>query len=191
MGWWIRRLPSSWGSAVRQNDAVPDSPAPDALSGLGWPEQAPFDRVLVTAAPAEEPRRLLEQLKPGGVLAATVPRAWPERICWALASGAGGYADQPGGHIRIFNEGALKSELEGLGLAFRGKHYAHGLHAPFWWLKCALWKRRDDHPLVKLYHRFLVWDLMQRPWLTRALDAVVTPLAGKSLALYYRKAPGG
>jgi protein-L-isoaspartate(D-aspartate) O-methyltransferase len=32
----------------------------------GWPEAAPFDRVLVTAAPAEIPAALIEQLAPGG-----------------------------------------------------------------------------------------------------------------------------
>jgi protein-L-isoaspartate(D-aspartate) O-methyltransferase len=35
---------------------------------LGWPEQAPFDVILVTAAPEEIPPPLLEQLKPGGRL---------------------------------------------------------------------------------------------------------------------------
>ena len=39
---------------------------------LGWPEQAPFDRVILTAAPPEMPRTLVEQLKPGGRLVAPV-----------------------------------------------------------------------------------------------------------------------
>jgi protein-L-isoaspartate(D-aspartate) O-methyltransferase len=33
---------------------------------LGWPEQAPFDRVIVTAAPSAPPQPLLDQLKEGG-----------------------------------------------------------------------------------------------------------------------------
>lgn len=131
---------------------------------------------------------IMRVLKPGGDFVPTVPRAWPEKICWALAPGVGGYADQPGGHVRIFKEQALKSEVSSLGFSFLGKHYAHGLHAPYWWLKCALWERRDDHPLVKLYNRFLVWDLLERPWLTRAMEAVASPTMGKSLALYFRKA---
>jgi protein-L-isoaspartate(D-aspartate) O-methyltransferase len=32
----------------------------------GWPEAAPFDAIVVTAAPAEVPKPLIEQLKPGG-----------------------------------------------------------------------------------------------------------------------------
>lgn len=32
----------------------------------GWPEKAPFDRIIVTAAPEVIPPKLIEQLKPGG-----------------------------------------------------------------------------------------------------------------------------
>jgi SAM-dependent methyltransferase len=139
-----------------------------------------YDDVLV------EIRRVL---KAGGLFAPTVPTAWPEALCWRLAPGPGGYADQPGGHVRIFQEPALRREIAGQGFRYLGRHRAHGLHAPYWWLKCALWDRRDDHPLVQLYHRFLVWDLMRKPLLTRVLEAIVGPLMGKSLALYFRKAP--
>jgi protein-L-isoaspartate(D-aspartate) O-methyltransferase len=38
----------------------------------GWPEEAPFDRIMVTAAPDEVPRALVEQLKVGGVMAVPV-----------------------------------------------------------------------------------------------------------------------
>jgi protein-L-isoaspartate(D-aspartate) O-methyltransferase len=38
----------------------------------GWPEQAPFDRIIITAAPEELPRPLIEQLAPGGLLVAPV-----------------------------------------------------------------------------------------------------------------------
>jgi protein-L-isoaspartate(D-aspartate) O-methyltransferase len=38
----------------------------------GWPEQLPYDRVIVTAAAAEVPATLIEGLAPGGVLVAPV-----------------------------------------------------------------------------------------------------------------------
>lgn len=160
---------------------------------LPFPDNA-FDAVICSEVLEhlhDYPKALAEitrVLKPGGVFTPTVPRAWPERICWALASGPGGYADQPGGHIRIFREAALSEEIAALGYRPLSKHYAHALHSPYWWLKCAFWNRRDDHPLVKLYHRFLVWDLLDRPWLTRALEAMTAPLMGKSVAFYFRKA---
>ena len=40
----------------------------------GWPEQAPFDRIMVTAAAAQLPTTLLESLAEGGVLVAPVGR---------------------------------------------------------------------------------------------------------------------
>jgi protein-L-isoaspartate(D-aspartate) O-methyltransferase len=43
-----------------------------ADGGAGWPEQAPFDRIIVTAAAPTRPDALLQQLSPGGVLVAPV-----------------------------------------------------------------------------------------------------------------------
>ena len=38
----------------------------------GWPEKAPFDRIILTAAPPQLPQALLDQLKPGGKLVAPI-----------------------------------------------------------------------------------------------------------------------
>lgn len=35
---------------------------------IGWPPEAPYDRIIVTAAAPEPPEALLEQLKPGGCM---------------------------------------------------------------------------------------------------------------------------
>jgi hypothetical protein len=44
-----------------------------------------------------------------------------------------------------------------------------------------------DHPLPRAYHRLLVWDIMKRPWVTRAAERVLDPVIGKSLVLYLSK----
>ena len=43
---------------------------------LGWPEAAPFDKIIVTAAPEEMPQALVDQLAIGGVLIAPVGRGF-------------------------------------------------------------------------------------------------------------------
>jgi protein-L-isoaspartate(D-aspartate) O-methyltransferase len=49
---------------------------------LGWPAQAPFDRIIVTAAGEEVPPALAEQLKEGGILVAPIgPQGGEQRLC--------------------------------------------------------------------------------------------------------------
>src|SRR5207302_6982745 len=80
----------------------------------------------------------------------------------------------------------LRRAVEAAGLCWLGSHHAHGLHSPYWWLRCALGVDRD-RALTRAYHRVLVWDLMRRPALTRVLDGLLTPLIGKSLVLYFER----
>jgi protein-L-isoaspartate(D-aspartate) O-methyltransferase len=58
---------------------------------LGWPEQAPFDRILVTAAAPAEPKTLLAQLKPSGVLVAPVGKGPVQKLCRYAGDGLGSF----------------------------------------------------------------------------------------------------
>ena len=44
----------------------------------GWPDEAPFDRIIVTAAPDEVPSALIDQLRAGGKLVIPVGKYWQE-----------------------------------------------------------------------------------------------------------------
>jgi protein-L-isoaspartate(D-aspartate) O-methyltransferase len=57
----------------------------------GWPEQAPFDRIMVTAAAQDEPRTLLSQLKPNGVLVAPVGKGPVQSLRRYAGDGQGGF----------------------------------------------------------------------------------------------------
>ena len=126
-----------------------------------------------------EARRVL---RPGGQLAISVPRFVPEWICWQLSRD---YHAVPGGHVRIFTERSVTTAVRAQGFRVLTRHWAHALHTPYWWLQCALWSRRERSRLVNAYHRFLVWDLMERPPLTRWLERVLNPLIGKSVVIYF------
>lgn len=127
---------------------------------------------------------LVRVLKPGGRLCVTVPRAWPEQICWWLSRE---YYHTPGGHIRIFNRRFLRREISRHGLHCYHEHGAHALHAPYWWLRCLLWREGEQHWLVNTYHKLLVWDLFKRPWITRWFDTLCNPWLGKSVVMYFSK----
>ena len=129
-------------------------------------------------------RELVRVLKPGNDLVVSVPRYWPERLYWALSKD---YANSNQGHIRIYKSAGLTRLLEGHGLKKWGMHYAHSLHTPFWLLKCLVGPTRSDSAIVNLYNRFLTWDIMQQPRLTRWLDWLLNPVMGKSIVFYLRK----
>jgi len=129
-------------------------------------------------------REISRVLKRGGTLAVSVPRRGPELVCWALSRA---YRTWPGGHIRVYRAPELRQKLEQSGYRITNHHFAHALHTPYWWLKCWVGLDQTDDRRVKLYHRFLVWDMMQRPALTRLLEAALQPIIGKSVVYYGTK----
>jgi SAM-dependent methyltransferase len=124
-------------------------------------------------------------LRPGGLIAVTVPRWWPEQVCWALSRE---YHEIPGGHVRIYRRRQLAERLRRSGLVLAPPHHhAHALHSPYWWLRCAIGMSREHARVARLYHRFLVYDLMRRPRWTRSLERTLNPVLGKSVVLYARR----
>ena len=145
------------------------SPSPTPSSTSSSPPRCSSTSTTTRAAIGE----LRRVLRPGGLLAVTVPRWWPERVCWALSRE---YHEVPGGHVRIYRRRQLAERLRRSGLVLAPPHHhAHALHSPYWWLRCALGMSRDQAPAARLYHRFLVYDLMRRPRWTRSLERSSTP----------------
>ncbi len=129
-------------------------------------------------------RECIRVLKPGRHLVVSVPRRWPETICWALSRQ---YRTTKGGHLRIYRARRLIERIQSAGATLLKTHHAHSLHTPYWWLKCLVGPQRDNCFPVAQYHRFLTWDLLEKPPLTRLLESILNPMMGKSIVLYFRK----
>ena len=180
-------------AAMRDAGEVADGAEADVKEGdaLALPfADAEFDRIVAAEILEHIPDDLqvlsevARVLRPGGTIAITVPRWLPELVCWKLSRD---YHEVPGGHVRIYTDAELIGKAEHAGLVYAGRHHAHALHSPYWWLKCAVGVSNDDHPFVRGYHRLLVWDLMHRPRLTRWTEQVLNPVLGKSLVVYLCK----
>lgn len=131
---------------------------------------------------------MVRVLKPGGRFAATVPAWFPELVNWKLSDEY--HAPKAaGGHVRIYTRTELRAKMRSSGLEVDGYHRAHALHSPYWWLKCAVGPRRDDHPAVVRYRRFLEWDIVEQPASTRLAERVLSPVLGKS-SVHYGTKPG-
>jgi SAM-dependent methyltransferase len=122
-------------------------------------------------------------LAPGGRLAATVPAAIPEQICWWL-NDAYHAPKSTGGHVRIYGEPELRAKLAATGFVPGASHRAHALHSPYWWLKCAVGLDNDRNRLVSAYLKLLTWDITDGPRLTRMAERILSPVLGKSYVIY-------
>ena len=166
-GWgprWWRSTPAPTRSARSRTPSGPWwSPAsstwPTARAGAAQGDalrlpfaDGAFDRVIASEVlehiPDDEAAmaELARVLRPGGTMAVTVPRCGPEFVNWALSDD---YHDVPGGHVRIYRRASWSSRLQGAGLRPVGSHHAHGLHSPYWWLRCLVGPTNDGHPAVR------------------------------------------
>ncbi len=123
-------------------------------------------------------------LKKGGKFYASVPASWPEKICWALSKE---YQNQPGGHLRIFNQKNLVKEIESKGFNLLSSEKFHAIHAPYWWLRCLFWKTQDTNLIVSIYKKILERHILKKPKILDFIDKILNPIMGKSFSMYFEK----
>ncbi len=182
-------------TAMRDNGEIAPTLSFGAVAGdatrLPFPDSS-FDRIIASEVMEHVPDdvaaldELVRVLRPGGTIAITVPAELPERLCWRLSDEY--HAPKvEGGHVRIYSRRELRTKMERAGLSFDGAHRAHALHTPYWWLRCAVGPRREDHRAVDAYRRLLEWDITDAPVVTRLAERVLDPVLGKSLVVYATK----
>lgn len=187
----LAQVRKGFADMVERGESKPCSQGMVRCDALALPfAEASFDRVIAAEVLEHIPddRGAMAEIgrvvRPGGTVAVTVPRWFPERICWALSDT---YHSNEGGHIRIYKSGALRAKLGDVGLRPTGSHHAHALHTPYWWLKCAFGPENDSARLPRAYHELLVWDIMKKPRVTRVIEQALNPVLGKSLVVYLEK----
>lgn len=165
----------NWGSAIQ-------------ASGLDLPfSNCSFDVVVASEVfeHIHDERAALDEitrvLRPGGILAVSVPRFLPEAVYWAISPE---YHNVEGGHIRIYRRSSLRRLIGEGGYRVYFSHHAHSLHTPYWLIRCLVGIDNDKSFLYRIYHKFLIWDITKRPKFTKYLDAVLNPICGKSLVIY-------
>lgn len=189
----LKKLDEGGPAGAGDDGDVADEPRSDVVRGdalsLPFPDDA-FDAVVCSEVLEHLPEygpaldEVVRVLRPGGRLGVSVPRYGPERLCWLLSPE---YHEVEGGHVRIFRRSELDRALASRGLTIVDSGHAHALHAPFWWLKCLLWDRKEESRIVSAYERFLEWTLLNPTPRVDGVEEMLDPLIGKSLVLYCEK----
>jgi 2-polyprenyl-3-methyl-5-hydroxy-6-metoxy-1,4-benzoquinol methylase len=174
---------------------MPDAQSKDYLFSIADITKLPFadasfdcvicSEVLEHIPDHEKAMKELDRiLKPQGTLVVSVPRFFTERICWFISWQ---YHNEEGGHIRIYKKKQLREMLTRQGFKCWKINYKHALHSPYWWLKCLVGLKKEEHLLVKYYRKFLEWDIMKKPRSVRMVEEILNPIMGKSIVYYLKK----
>jgi 2-polyprenyl-3-methyl-5-hydroxy-6-metoxy-1,4-benzoquinol methylase len=149
-----------------------------------------FDKIVCTEVLEHIPddkagiRELVRVLKPGGLIAVSVPNFWPEILFWTISWG---YWHSPGGHIRFYRPGEMEAALQEGGLEIYARRLRHTIQAVYWFFRCAFGINNEDFVVTRNLQKAMQWHYRTRPRLLEYAEALVNPVFGKDLVFYGRK----
>ena len=151
-----------------------------------------FDKIVCTEVLEHIPddkaglRELIRVLKPGGLIAVSVPAYLPEITMWTISWQ---YWHSPGGHIRFYRPGEMLAALRQNGLDVYAQRRRHSLQTFYWFVRCAFGIRNQNF-LVRFVERVIKLIYWRRLRTVEYLEALTNPFMGKDLVFYARKPDG-
>jgi ubiquinone/menaquinone biosynthesis C-methylase UbiE len=153
-----------------------------------------FDRVICTETLEHVDddgvlaRELVRVLKPGGILAVSVPDEYSEKIFWRLSKN---YRTHAGGHVRIYERSRIVALMREAGLEPYAVRYRHSLETLYWLSHVAFWSDWGKQgPITRVFRRVLDSQTTRRSRIVTAIDDAGNRILPKSIVVYSRKPLG-
>jgi SAM-dependent methyltransferase len=150
-----------------------------------------FDRVICTETlehvddDAVLARELVRVLKPGGILAVSVPDEFSEKVFWKLSKN---YRTHAGGHVRIYERERIVRLLRDAGLRPYAVRYRHSLETLYWLSHIAFWSDWGKQgPITGAFRRVLDSPRTRESRIVSAIDDIGNRILPKSIVVYSRK----
>jgi len=150
-----------------------------------------FDRVICTETLEHVDdehvlaRELARVLKPGGILAISVPDEYSEKVFWKLSKN---YRTHAGGHVRIFGRSEIVRLMRTSGLEPYAVRYRHSLETIYWLSHVAFWSDWGKQgPITSVFRRILDSQRARQSSIVTALDDIGNRILPKSIVVYSRK----
>ncbi len=166
----------------------------DAVQGDG--EVLPFadglfDQVICTETLEHVPddkailRELVRVLRPGGVLAVSVPDEYSERLLWRFSAR---YRTHPGGHVRIYRRKDIAALMRKSGVHPFATEFRHSLESVRWLVHSTIDREWGKPGPITRGIRWLLDTPSHRDWRVLAWsDALFNHVLPKSIVIYSRK----
>ena len=151
-----------------------------------------FDKIICSEVMEHVPdpnqgiEEMVRVLRPGGLMAVTVPTYVPERTCWTLDSD---YYNHPGGHVRIFTAQGLVRLLRRHNLRVYAIRHEHAFHSIYWIMRCIFRLKNEEARVPELYLRFLELQITTKSRFVPFIERIFNHIFPKSIVVYTAK-PG-
>jgi ubiquinone/menaquinone biosynthesis C-methylase UbiE len=147
-----------------------------------------FDRIICSEVMEHVPdkvqaaRELFRILKPGGIIAITVPTPFSEALYFLLTYE---YFTSPGGHVRIFTPRSLAKLMRTAGFKLYALRYKHAFHSIWWAIRSVVGLHDEQQFFTRTYRTFLTLGFFSP--LMKKTESFFDWFFPKSLIFYAKK----